>query len=436
MSILTKTIQYLTLIFIFLIPWQARWILVPGELNGGYWEYGTQSLYVTELLLLIVMCALVIYGGLQIHRKGLRFNMSQLWNFPSLLGMCVLWAGVSLLWALDRAVALEHWVMLVEASVVCLVVASGVIPQWKLNWTIIASGFIQAVCAIVQTFLQEIPASTILGMAHQSADVLGSSVVETVSGRWLRAYGSFPHPNMLGIWLVLSILLLIKETKQLAHEHVTRRLKQYRYALRYLIFFVVLFGLLATFSRSAWLALCISIAVGVLIAGMRKRFDTVLLIYIGISMVCVGLFSTLFPEQMLARTTGQGRLEVQSTTERLSSLEEAKGVIKDNWLIGVGIGNYTVAVHTNIDDQRPSFVYQPVHNTYILILAELGVIGALLIAYLLYLMTQYQRQVIENIIVVIPLLTIMLFDHYLWTLYSGVVIFLLILGIFVQKSAK
>jgi len=40
---------------------------------------------------------------------------------------------------------------------------------------------------------------------HQ-ASTLGTYVVETGAGRWLRAYGSFGHPNMLGFFLVLGII--------------------------------------------------------------------------------------------------------------------------------------------------------------------------------------------------------------------------------------
>jgi len=49
----------LTLLFVFLIPWQARWISSIGKINGREWEYGTQSLYATEILLGVILVAVI-----------------------------------------------------------------------------------------------------------------------------------------------------------------------------------------------------------------------------------------------------------------------------------------------------------------------------------------------------------------------------------------
>src|SRR3990167_8743999 len=47
-----KSQEYLLYILIFLLPLQTRWLAKSGELNGGYWEYGTISLYGTDILIL------------------------------------------------------------------------------------------------------------------------------------------------------------------------------------------------------------------------------------------------------------------------------------------------------------------------------------------------------------------------------------------------
>ena len=63
-------------------------------------------------------------------------------------------------------------------------------------------------------------------------------------------------------------------------------------------------------------------------------------------------------------------------------LRKAKEIIKDNWLIGVGIGNYTFALRAKYPEIKV-WELQPVHNTYLLILAELGVVGFLFLLLLL-----------------------------------------------------
>ena len=50
-----KIINYLLLLFLFLLPWQTRLIWHEGKLNGGHWEYGTLSFFVVEILLWLVV---------------------------------------------------------------------------------------------------------------------------------------------------------------------------------------------------------------------------------------------------------------------------------------------------------------------------------------------------------------------------------------------
>ena len=52
---LQKIIEYGFYLFLFILPWQTRWIIVPGEINEGYFEYGTYSLYGSDILLIILL---------------------------------------------------------------------------------------------------------------------------------------------------------------------------------------------------------------------------------------------------------------------------------------------------------------------------------------------------------------------------------------------
>src|SRR3989344_8978085 len=47
--------------FIFLLPWQTRLIWHSAKLNGGSWEYGSYSLYATELVLWPVLGLLLVW---------------------------------------------------------------------------------------------------------------------------------------------------------------------------------------------------------------------------------------------------------------------------------------------------------------------------------------------------------------------------------------
>ena len=52
---LEKIIYYLLLIFLFLLPWQTRFVYQPAFLNGGFWEYGSLTWYATEVLLWVII---------------------------------------------------------------------------------------------------------------------------------------------------------------------------------------------------------------------------------------------------------------------------------------------------------------------------------------------------------------------------------------------
>ena len=64
---LNKIINYLLLLFLFLLPWQTRWIYQPGYLNSGYWEYGTYSFYGTQILLWLIIILFAVYKF--VHRE-------------------------------------------------------------------------------------------------------------------------------------------------------------------------------------------------------------------------------------------------------------------------------------------------------------------------------------------------------------------------------
>lgn len=436
MNILNKTIKYGTLLFVFLIPYQARWILVPGEINKGYWEYGTQSLYLTEILLFIVLIALVAKGAIYIRQTRPKFNSNKLYSPLGALILLVAWSGLSILWSIDKSVALEHWAVLIQAIVLLIVISSGAISFKKLSWAIILSATVQAILAFIEFRLQMVPGSTFFGMASQNAGILGTSVIETANGRWLRAYGSFPHPNILGAWLVLGIVVLIEKYKIQSTKYKE---------LLYIPFAIILIGLLVTFSRSAWLATISYLVIQtsyLFLIGQKKLF--LKLFVVGILFATT--FIALYPDPFIERLRSNSRLEVMSNTERVAGFSQSWEIIKKYPMLGVGIGSYGLAVHQDLDNSQPSYFYQPVHNVGLLIFSELGVVGVLLIALFICLSLRLPAEVeggsvfttvaIPSITVLVPIIVLVIFDHYFWSLYSGMMISAIYIGILIVLFKK
>ena len=125
----------------------------------------------------------------------------------------------------------------------------------------------------------------------------------------------------------------------------------------------------------------------------------------------------------------EGRVSV---TDRVELLKISAKMIKENPFTGVGFGRFVAAMGPDTPWSLGRSLFEPVHNIYMLILSEHGVIaGSFLIIYLLILIINSFRSVAmsgkKNYILsgLLLILTISLFfvgfiDHFLITLPQGV----------------
>ncbi|MCD4693769.1 O-antigen ligase family protein, partial [bacterium] len=127
---------------------------------------------------------------------------------------------------------------------------------------------------------------------------------------------------------------------------------------------------------------------------------------------------------------GENSLEIKSTQERITSLEQSKKIIKDNLFFGTGIGNYTLVLKKYYGEEK-YWPYQPVHNTFVLILAEIGLFGffsfIVIFFYLIY--KSFKYDLFINLALLTSLFVFMFFDHWLWSLHFGILFLWMIFGI-------
>jgi O-antigen ligase len=121
----------------------------------------------------------------------------------------------------------------------------------------------------------------------------------------------------------------------------------------------------------------------------------------------------------------------QSVVDRVLLENVSRETILLNPVTGTGIGTYVIYLHDNFSDRITNYwQYQPDHNSYLLITAELGIPGVILYLYLIYLIyvfsgnyaefgvnsaNCYKCELLMFRSVFIVLLTISLVDHYFWT---------------------
>ncbi|MCW2673425.1 MAG: O-antigen polymerase [Frankiales bacterium] len=187
----------------------------------------------------------------------------------------------------------------------------------------------------------------------------------------LRVQGAAGDPNFLGAWLLSAVLLgfgVLSVLGVLRH----RRL----HAAAAAAVAVLAVGLLATLSRGAYVAVVVVALVAVvLLRGRRGQL-------LGVGVACVGLTASLaaaFPaavQRVSASDRGDGRYDLWIVAWR---------VARDSPVQGVGVNGFPAVAAEymrEVSPLRATYLLvgdsHVVHNTYLQLLAEVGVVGLLL----------------------------------------------------------
>ncbi|EKD46648.1 MAG: hypothetical protein ACD_67C00132G0003 [uncultured bacterium] len=450
-----KIIKIGSYVLVFLLPWQTRWIFKAGKINGGASEYLTYSLYAADVLLIALLVLAMFYLRKNIFARIFAFfnaikkiEFFQGKNIEVMIIPLFLLAGlISIFFAENKALASFAEIRILLAVGFFWIIARFT-QKSKVAVCFVLGLVGPAILAIWQFLTQQTHAFKWLGLAEHPAFAGGTSVIESyangmVSGRWLRAYGSFDHPNMLGgalaIGLLVCLWLLIESRKETRHSRMTgENKKTVNMIFIYVSVVILSAGIFVSFSRSAWLALSLGITAGGIFLFFQKKFIDLKNWIFGAVIVAVVFVVLLLNHQELVnvRTQSEMRLEKLSLDQRKIYIKQAKELIFNNSITGVGIGNYVAEVERS-NPGDPVWTYQPVHNVFLLVWAELGIFGVLLL--LIFYMTMiwtHGRINLLMLVLLISLLPMMLFDHWLWSLHFGVLFFAIILGITVGFSEK
>lgn len=431
MPFLKKLTEYLFYLFVFLLPWQTKLILRPAETN-----FTEISLYATHFFLLVILLLFFI------HRLGNKKNTISIPTVWYLLIGWELFLLVSVWVAPDSVLAAYHYFsFLIGLSVFFLLYAGtgagsyedSFFAKEKIIFSFLAGVFMQAILGIFQFLSQHTFASKYLGLAIHDPSVLGTSVIDAASGRWLRAYGGFDHPNIFGgvlaVALLLTAYLLAKKKMLNKGREVTESI------LLFVSYFIFLLALFFSFSRSAWLSLAVGLVI-LLIYFIRKKDKWITGRFIAIlffSLVLLAIVFIPYRELVVARVSDSSPLEQKSITERKAYLGQAWGLISEQPWLGVGQGNYTTALMAQDGVTAPVgeaiWNYQPVHNVFLLIWAESGLFALLFfLGFLFYPLKKDRREAFTPAVLGL-IIVLMLFDHWLFSLPFGLIFFFLALGL-------
>jgi O-antigen ligase len=349
-------------------------------------------------------------------------------SFTLPLLLIIVFASCSVFWSRDWRislyVSLHFWLIF-------LLILS--LRDWHQAWKFAAIGFCVALGIEIFT--------SFIGFATQSTGFLkslpmewpgtldssirGASVVQLSNGtRFLRAYGTLPHPNLLGGVVLVSLLgtssLLLTGNKA-------------RYPILILHSLGIIL-LVITFSRSAWLGFLAGL--GILI--MKSRYFDRKRLFLFLATIALTVILTLYPLRELVWTRVSN---APVATEQLAIFgrewlnQQALDMFRDHPFTGVGIGSFIMELASYAVE---GVIIEPAHNIFLLTMSELGILGLLLVLILFILIgvsifkARTPNAILASV-AVIGLGVISLFDHYLWTLAPGRVLLALTLGLWLAQ---
>jgi len=383
------------------------WPIYIAPANGIAYQYRSVAVYPADVLVVVTCLGWLGWRLLASEKPRLPRG-----GLPVIAGVAILAlaAAVSVATAYDRLITLG--VTLQLALLVLFLLASAELmvqfPLRPLLAVLAAVVVSQALLAVWQAATQSTaPAEALFNgwpreATSHSRDA--AVVMIPIAGRWLRSYGTFAHPNILGGFLALSLALF-----SVVDDPRIRRWRAMALAAGFV-------ALLLTFSRTAGLAVLFGGATWWLarrdgpghqaVAARRARVavaGAVLLLGL-VTLVRVGNLGTL--------------VERNSIETRLSSYSVTWRVIGAG--IPVGAGNHVLV------EQRFFGGGGPAHDVFLIALAELGPLGLLgwlsIFGSLLLLAWRRRAEPAARtgpFVAIATLSPLLLFDHYLWTLAPG-----------------
>ncbi len=396
----------------------------PGTLVDAYFVYQSLLAYASDLLL---VAALAVWGLERALRgQPLRWGPRSLALAGlALIAACLLSAPTSLDPPLTLAFA-AHLVLLAGAYLLCVNDPPSPASMGWLSAGLLAT---QIVPALVQVMTQRTgwPAGLHLPWPGAiAASESGASVVGAADGmRWLRAYGTLPHPNLLGGCLLIGLGIVVER-----YIATGRR----PWLIPAIAGTVALF---LTFSRSAWVGMGV-LATALWIALPRDARPRAVRAAFAMGLA-FGIMALAFRPIVLARigaSPAAVTLENRSTGQRLQLLAFGLQAIREHPLAGLGAGTFVEWIYTIPGQPAP---FEPVHAIPVLIVAETGLGGLLaglaLAAAVGFRLRHRRKQMLPLeatwSAILVGILAIALADHYWWTMAPMRTLFVLVLGIWV-----
>jgi O-antigen ligase len=425
--------RYLFYVLVFSVPWQTLWIIREFYYDLEKWHYGTIGIYASDILLLLW----VLIGCYLYRNEVYQFFSTHKKITITIFAFCA-WIFFSIIWSQNKFVAL-YFALKISFFIDLFILICICKPPIRSFFTaFVLSMTIHGMLGIYQFITQDTFASTLFGL--HAYDIWHGTTATITFGneRWLRMYGGFPHPNIMGGFTVIALIFAMwlyvayKERKEWICSLLISSIS------------ILFISMILTFSRATWGAAIITFTIFfVYIFLYQKNKCTIrrsyllIIIFITLSFLTVFLYTDLFTARSSHTNTYHN-----SYSDRKDYITQAQETISKYPLLGTGAGNYTNTIARDEKYIEPIWHYQPVHNSYVLIVAEIGVIGLILLLMLIF--TIFPKRSPRSWsstqkIISLSILALMItsfFDHWTWTSHAGLLLSFILLGFFTAYTRK
>ncbi len=278
----------------------------------------------------------------------------------------------------------------------------------------------------------------ILGEPKLNIFIAGIAKIKVENLKYLRATGTLPHANILAAFLFFALVGTFYFYSREKNFPIFKKI------LLSLIAFFLIGGLFFSFSRSGWIIFFIFPFVFLttysFLQPKNRKFFKKSISFFVLAILIFLLFAVLFKDFFVYRATFD--LKDKAISLRLIYQKMAVKIIEKNPFIGIGFGNYVnYLTKQNAWEKyglHYKYLFRPVHNIYLLVGAETGIIGLGL--FLLFLFATLNKAFkrmrktfnLYNLIFFSSFICFLIWgisDHFFVDLTQGVYIFWLNLGI-------
>ena len=417
---------YLTYWYAFLLsfPFSWRTVLVPSVIGGPFNEYMDISLYVGDILILssiiLIIKHNITYKSILSKLKMFHVEHWLILTLVFYLTLSILWSEQWLLW-MDGIMGFIRVITILSIFVFSLkqYQSENDCSTWNnIKWLTFIMAFslsMQAIIGISQFIHNGSIGLSILGESEIAENIPGVAKIDFETHKQIRAYGTFLHSNILGGYLVLSIIFL---------SIFWRKFRPHMFHVEQLLIKIAillgLFALIITFSKSALFAFVLSLGIYMFHV---EQFKTKKMFHVEHLVLFLSILSLV----LVVFISGKNQL-IKSIDERIR-LFEINTIYNEEWLIGKGLNQSIYNLYQQNFD-RENWQLQPIHNIYLNIISDVGIFGLIL---MIFVLIRYIGYVPRGTFFLVygPLLvigTIGIFDHYPWDIYAGQILLSLAIG--------